>query len=787
MKLKTLIMRGLKGAGRTLRLAPVTFFHGPNAAGKSAIQDAVRLAVLGYAPGLPRTVDGVLRLAAGDELDVEAGFEVDGETVTVARGWRRFEIESGSKAGTLKGETTVSVSTCKAEGKKANEAAAADLFGDPVLFDLAGLLDLSDAQRRKLLFRLGGDQVRGAWTQERVRGALGDQARAADGWDPEADDVLEWCAGSYERSRDDLLATRRKIEAERAAERSVREHLEAPDPAVVGAAEKRLAEAERAARDDARARGEAVAAARSRLREAENAACEIGRARETAEGLRRDLAGLRAGVDDAEVQRLAAVLRVQEEGSGGWGAAVRTQGLTALQQAVTGETEALTALQRAAAQARGVAESAVDETALRQAQRQADAVAGLAELAAEAVNAVIAVQNERRGELRAAERAIVDMDAVLEQLKPGGWGQAPECPTCRQPVRSEHLALLRERREALVPARDAAAEALAVATQVVNEAKDEEDTACARRQEADQIVAAVQRSILAEQDRRQQAATEADRAVVRQRDRIALAETAVRERQRAIDDARRALAAAQSATPDAARIATLEERLAAAEAKAERTPPDVEALRAELAATSDRANTADADHTVRVEAIKAELIGLRKVLRDLEQAETHKERRLQLEQDEAAAKACAEAFGPKGLMGEVVRDVLAPFCGAVNAAIGDLDLGEFVVRLADEREHAVFHLGLERADTFAPVETLSGGEQAAVHAGIAAGLASLARARWSVAIVDNVERLDRGRRRAFMVRMVAMQAAGEVDQVLLFGCPDTVDPVEGVTAVVVGS
>jgi len=88
MRIKRLAATGLKAAKINDELGPVTIIAGPNATGKSARFDAIRLALLGYSPELGKTVSGTTQLANGSLLAVSIEFDQpwNGKS-TVEREW----------------------------------------------------------------------------------------------------------------------------------------------------------------------------------------------------------------------------------------------------------------------------------------------------------------------------------------------------------------------------------------------------------------------------------------------------------------------------------------------------------------------------------------------------------------------------------------------------------------------------------------------------------------------------------------------------------------------------
>jgi DNA repair exonuclease SbcCD ATPase subunit len=87
MKLRQIKFKGLKGhGGKDYILEPLTAITGQNRGGKTTVRDAIFLALSGFHPELPKTNAGVMSLAGGSALDVEAIFESGS---AIVRNWSR--------------------------------------------------------------------------------------------------------------------------------------------------------------------------------------------------------------------------------------------------------------------------------------------------------------------------------------------------------------------------------------------------------------------------------------------------------------------------------------------------------------------------------------------------------------------------------------------------------------------------------------------------------------------------------------------------------------------------
>ena len=77
--IKQIDIQGVKGVSVKYDLAPFTAITGPNFSGKTAIADAIRLALIGYVPSLGKRNQATMQLADGDTMSVTATF-TDGKT-----------------------------------------------------------------------------------------------------------------------------------------------------------------------------------------------------------------------------------------------------------------------------------------------------------------------------------------------------------------------------------------------------------------------------------------------------------------------------------------------------------------------------------------------------------------------------------------------------------------------------------------------------------------------------------------------------------------------------------
>lgn len=81
MQILTIQAKSLKSRSFSQGLKPFNIIAGPNDSGKTAIADAVRLALIGYLPELGKTNSATYTLASGAHMSVEA-FMANGDTIT---------------------------------------------------------------------------------------------------------------------------------------------------------------------------------------------------------------------------------------------------------------------------------------------------------------------------------------------------------------------------------------------------------------------------------------------------------------------------------------------------------------------------------------------------------------------------------------------------------------------------------------------------------------------------------------------------------------------------------
>ncbi len=149
MKLRSITITGLKAADRTITIeAPVTVVLGENGEGKTAVLQALSLLATGTTAGIPKTAEGVMRLARGDEIELRAAFDKG----TVTRSWRR------DKKGAVKETIVGTLLPAGITGKAAAGYLAGVLGGWSEAWRPGDLYSLSPAKlRARLVSLLGAD------------------------------------------------------------------------------------------------------------------------------------------------------------------------------------------------------------------------------------------------------------------------------------------------------------------------------------------------------------------------------------------------------------------------------------------------------------------------------------------------------------------------------------------------------------------------------------------------------------------------------------------------------
>lgn len=142
MRPTSLAVRGLKcWTDKTLEFGQLTAIQGPNGSGKTAIIQAIRLALLGYDPETGRQLDKTRKLIAPDAEKETAEIGLSFDNGFGIR--RRFGAKSDTQVLPSRGETT---------GRACQARIDEETGGLVVSLDLATFFDLSDEKRRAWLF-----------------------------------------------------------------------------------------------------------------------------------------------------------------------------------------------------------------------------------------------------------------------------------------------------------------------------------------------------------------------------------------------------------------------------------------------------------------------------------------------------------------------------------------------------------------------------------------------------------------------------------------------------------
>lgn len=135
-----------------------------------------------------------------------------------------------------------------------------------------------------------------------------------------------------------------------------------------------------------------------------------------------------------------------------------------------------------------------------------------------------------------------------------------------------------------------------------------------------------------------------------------------------------------------------------------------------------------------------------------------------------AARQLAEALGPKGLQGEVVKAGLGPLEASVQAILDRFAIGAiFRFRTSSDRGREVFRFGWERDGRFLDFEALSTGQQLLTTVAVLVALLQRANPPLRVVALDNIEHLDEHHLPRMLVALRELRDAGLIDNVVAAG------------------
>lgn len=168
MKINEVMLRGVKGLDRTQKLTGRDIFIGPNGTGKTAIFDAVNIALLGYvAREKGRRPSDAMEYAAGDSMT--AGVKTDGLTVERTFTRKYKPQDDGTTEATVMSDLSLYPSRGES-GLRAREARVMAETGiAPVMVDLREFLDLSDDKKREFVLTLTATADYGVPVEEAQR------------------------------------------------------------------------------------------------------------------------------------------------------------------------------------------------------------------------------------------------------------------------------------------------------------------------------------------------------------------------------------------------------------------------------------------------------------------------------------------------------------------------------------------------------------------------------------------------------------------------------------------
>lgn len=135
-----------------------------------------------------------------------------------------------------------------------------------------------------------------------------------------------------------------------------------------------------------------------------------------------------------------------------------------------------------------------------------------------------------------------------------------------------------------------------------------------------------------------------------------------------------------------------------------------------------------------------------------------------------ALKKILSALGPKGLQGEIMKEIVRPFSKIVNDLLHSIDpQKELAFRFQDGRGNEIFEMGWKKGEQFIPFEALSTGERVLFSAAFMTGLIIFREPRCRMLLVDNLESVDLFHRRRFMEALCRFVDEGHLDHVIAAG------------------
>lgn len=171
MKATLLRIRNMKGTTRDVPLSGLDVLVGPNGSGKTTIQQALALAVIGYVPGQGEKPAAIMQLASADHmmagLDLDNGFRFE-------RVFERSRKRAKDGSISIVDSQSITLSPSGGEsGVKARDARIQDVLGRFIpAFDLSKWFEVSDTERRNLCLTLVPGEIDRDFARRYLRDAL---------------------------------------------------------------------------------------------------------------------------------------------------------------------------------------------------------------------------------------------------------------------------------------------------------------------------------------------------------------------------------------------------------------------------------------------------------------------------------------------------------------------------------------------------------------------------------------------------------------------------------------
>ena len=177
---------------------------------------------------------------------------------------------------------------------------------------------------------------------------------------------------------------------------------------------------------------------------------------------------------------------------------------------------------------------------------------------------------------------------------------------------------------------------------------------------------------------------------------------------------------------------------------------------------------------INIVRLKEELQAKKEAKMAWEQAEKAALSREQLDVEIEAVKYLQSIVGPRGIQGDIVREVMGPLSETIQELmVGGGEGEQFDFRMEDENGKEVFELGFSRDDHF--IQVPSGGEEILFRAAFLTALIVKAAPR-NRALLFELAEVDKSRASSLLGSLSLFVDEGKLDNVLIASCHDMIVP-----------